>query len=147
MKPIYMTGMVVLICFTILGAAATVLLYNDSEEADNKEEKTTEELAADLDEALGVTPPGENEDNTAEQKLAAKTEEPAEEKSLEAEQNVEEDGSQEHPAEQASLPEMSSLQENEAENAARNAEESNAISLGPAEESVPVDELLELINE
>ncbi|MFD2705308.1 hypothetical protein [Salibacterium lacus] len=137
MKPIYMLGTVVMICFAIIGAAGAIFLYDSEEEAGPQKERSTEELAAELDKALGVNPPAEEEildDNSTD----AGPETPEDNRT--ARQTPDTDKENEPSTERTSVSSAETEQE-------ERTKKSDAISLGPEEESISVDELLQRMEE
>ncbi|SFM16525.1 hypothetical protein [Salibacterium qingdaonense] len=137
MKPIYMLGTVIMICFAIFGAAGVIFLYDSEEEADPQKERSTEELAAELDEALGVNPPAEEEtleDNSTD----SSPETPKDNRT--ARQTPDTDKASDPSTD---TPNVSSTEtEREESN-----KKSDAISLGPEEGRISVDELLQRMEE
>ncbi|RSL32936.1 hypothetical protein D7Z54_12995 [Salibacterium salarium] len=140
MKPFYVLGVAVLICFTIIGTAATILLYDGADDDRDNETRSKEELAGELDEALGVddaledesgdrSPTGD-EDNQTEQEQS----EDNEQGSQEVEERLENDSS-------------SVLESPSSEESNQYAAESEAISLGPEDESISIDKLIQSLNE
>ncbi|SFQ07361.1 hypothetical protein [Salibacterium halotolerans] len=136
MKPIYMLGTVVMICLAVTGAAGAMFLFN-TEETGTQKERTTEELAADLDEALGVDPPAEEKtpENNKTDSDGKETE-----NSRTARQTPAADTENNKSLESRAV----SSSESDWKQSAR---KSNAISLGPEEKSISVDELLQRIEE
>ncbi|MGY4689211.1 hypothetical protein [Salibacterium sp. K-3] len=142
MRPIYMLGTVMLICFAVLGAAGTMFMFNDGEDTEPREERTTEELAAELDEALGVHPPVEEE--ISEDNTSSSVEEQSEESRPDKDSQTA-SGKREEPL-TASLDRQASSPPEE-DNPSSDMVESEAISLGPENESISVDKLLQMIEE
>ncbi|RSL34267.1 hypothetical protein D7Z54_06840 [Salibacterium salarium] len=146
MKPFYVIGVAVLVCFTIIGTAATILLYDSADDSNSSktETKSTEELAGELDEALGVDSSEEKSDESSSTKEGQTeqqndTDDEAEE--LEEQEGTETVTDKDRSAALASAPSSEDINESV------RTTESSAISLGPDDESVPIDELMKIINE
>ncbi|WP_158736570.1 hypothetical protein [Alteribacillus sp. YIM 98480] len=133
MQHIYKAAVVIVLCFTVLGAAG-VMFYVEKEDT-AVEQKSTEELAAELDQELGITPSEQNSSSSDESRR---------------EENDNEDNKEDEGAVNENSP------SDEKSNASRsnslalqngNDYSSQAIHIASEEGTISVDELLEIINE
>ncbi|MDQ0298556.1 gas vesicle protein [Salibacterium salarium] len=146
MKPFYVIGVAVLVCFTIIGTAATILLYDSADDSNSKTEtKSTEELAGELDEALGVDSSEEKSDESSSTIKDSQTEQ-QNNTDDEAEESEKQEGTETVTDKDRSVA-LASAPSSEDINESVRTTESSAISLGPDDESVPIDELMKIINE
>ncbi|SDH73524.1 hypothetical protein [Alteribacillus bidgolensis] len=129
MQPIYKVAVIIVLCFTILGAAG-VMFYVEKEDT-AVEQKSTEELAAELDQELGITPSEHNSFSSDESKH--------EENDREDEGAVNENSASDENS-NASPSTSLALQNG-------NDYSSEAIHIASEEGTISVDELLEIINE
>ncbi|MFB4163037.1 hypothetical protein ACE1TI_04160 [Alteribacillus sp. JSM 102045] len=136
MKPFYIVAAAIILCFAVLGAAG-MMLFADNNEKEPAAQKSTEELAAELDRELGVTTSDSsskeealNRDNSLEQ---------------DSENLLDEDAKKEDNA--SGQDSNSSSTALALQNETNKITESRAIYIASEEGTISVDELLEIINE
>lgn len=129
MQPIYKAAVVIVLCLTVLGAAG-VTFYVDKDDT-AVEQKTVEELAADLDQELGITP--------SEQHSSSSDKPEREENDNENKKEAAGTENENSPLNESSTTSLALQNENDYS--------AEAIHITSEEGAVSVDELLDIINE
>lgn len=139
MKSIYRAAIVIVSCFTLWGAAGTIIYMENKKDA--AEPKSIEALAEEVDQALGLTSSEHNSSlNENSQLPEDENKEENEDKTARETPNTDQDTSKQ----ENNFPRSTSdsfIKEND------KITESKAISLASDEGTISVDELLEMIDE